>query len=235
MKLTEQEQTFHVLIIEDDLRIAEVNRLFVEKVKGFHVVGIAANELEAKEQLDILQPDLILLDIYFPDMNGLSILSYVKERHYDTDVIMMTAAKEVDTVVEAIRLGVFDFLTKPLIFERLQQTLHQYREFRSKLRSFKEENEHISQDEIDMLMKAGGLKGQKELPYVKGIDKITLEKVSALLKQTGELTTELVSQEIGTSRSTSRRYLEYLVLKGEARADLVYGVVGRPERVYRRV
>lgn len=60
-----------VLIVEDDLRIAEVNRRFVEKVEGYEVVGIATNGQEARDQLELLQPDLVLLDIYFPDMDGL--------------------------------------------------------------------------------------------------------------------------------------------------------------------
>ncbi|WP_139491948.1 DUF977 family protein [Brevibacillus dissolubilis] len=222
-----------VLIIEDDPRIAEVNRRFVEKVDDYHVIGIATNEQEARDQLELLAPDLVLLDIYFPDMNGLAFLSVMKDHFPQTDVIMLTAAKEVDAVVEAKRLGVFDFITKPLIFERFQQTLQNYQEFRRQLQSLQADREHITQEQIDQLMKAGGNRDLKESSFTKGIDKITLEKVTAYLNQTGEVTTEQVRKEIGTSRSTARRYLEYLVSKGECMADLSYGVVGRPERVYR--
>lgn len=228
-------EIIQVMIIEDDVRIAEVNRRFVEKVEGFQVIGIATNGQEAKEQLEILQPDLVLLDIYFPDMNGLDFLSVIKEHHHATDVIMLTAAKEVDTVVDAMRFGVFDFITKPLIFERLQITLQNYRDFRMKVQTLKEAKELISQEEIDQLINAGGHKAKNEINYAKGIDKITLEKVALLLGREKEVTAEQVRQEIGTSRSTARRYLEYLVAKGEAFADLSYGGVGRPERVYRSV
>jgi two-component system CitB family response regulator len=230
-----REACIRVLIIEDDLRIAEVNRRFVEKVDGFEVVGIAANSQEAKDQLELLQPDLVLLDIYFPDMNGLDLLSVIKEEYSESDVIMLTAAKEVDTVVEAIRYGVFDFITKPLIFSRLQQTLLNYLGFRQKVRLLKQEKESINQEEIDELMRGSGVKGTKEIRVVKGIDQITLEKIATYLQQTQEATTEQVSKETGTSRSTARRYLEYMVAKGEAIADLSYGVVGRPERVYKSV
>ncbi|QRG66268.1 response regulator [Brevibacillus choshinensis] len=223
-----------VLIIEDDLRIAEVNRRFVEKVNGFEVVGIAANQEEAKDQLELLQPELVLLDVYFPDMNGLEFLTYIKDQHPTSDVIMLTAAKEVDAVVDAIRYGVFDFITKPLIFSRLQQTLRSYQDFRKKVYALKKEGESINQEEIDQLIHGSGLKGAKENRPVKGIDRITLEKITAYLQQTEEATTDQVSKETGISRSTARRYLEYLVAMGEASADLSYGVVGRPERVYRR-
>jgi two-component system CitB family response regulator len=224
-----------VLIVEDDLRIAEVNRRFVEKVEGYEVVGIATNAQEARDQLELLQPDLVLLDIYFPDMDGLDFLSVIKEQFPACDCIMLTAAKEVDTVVEAIRYGVFDFITKPLIFARLQQTLQSYQEFRQKVREWKQDREQISQAQIDELISRTSSKKPAEGRAVKGIDQITLDKISGYLMQTQEATTELVSKETGISRSTARRYLEYLVAIGEAVADLSYGVVGRPERVYRMV
>ncbi|TKI54282.1 DUF977 family protein [Brevibacillus antibioticus] len=224
-----------VLIIEDDLRIAEVNRRFVEKVEGYEVIGIATNGQEAKDQMEILQPDLVLLDIYFPDMDGLDFLSILKEQCPTTDVIMLTAAKEVDAVVEAIRYGVFDFITKPLIFARLQQTLRNYQEFRQKVSDWKKDTDQISQAQIDELIARTGQKKTTETRAVKGIDQITLDKISGFLMQTQEATTDLVSKETGISRSTARRYLEYLVAKGDAIADLSYGVVGRPERVYKSV
>ena len=232
--ISDEETPIRVLIIEDDLRIAEVNRRFVEKVSGFEVVGIAADRGEAVDQLELLQPELVLLDVYFPDMNGLEFLSYIKEQHPDSDVIMLTAAKEVDAVVDAIRYGVFDFITKPLIISRLQQTLRSYQEFRKKIRTLKKEGAAINQQEIDHLINGSGMKASKESKPVKGIDRITLEKITTYLMQTEEATTDQVSKETGISRSTARRYLEYLVAMGEASADLSYGVVGRPERVYRR-
>ncbi|KQL45617.1 response regulator [Brevibacillus choshinensis] len=231
---SDEANRIRVLIIEDDLRIAEVNRRFVEKISGYEVVGIAADKEEAKDQLELLQPELVLLDVYFPDMNGLEFLSYIKEHHPGSDVIMLTAAKEVDAVVDAIRYGVFDFITKPLIFSRLQQTLRSYQDFRKKIHVLKKEGESINQEEIDQLVHGSGVKSSKESRPVKGIDRITLEKITSYLMQTEEATTDQVSKETGISRSTARRYLEYLVTMGEANADLSYGVVGRPERVYRR-
>lgn len=226
-------QSLLVLIIEDDPRIAEINRRFVEKVPGYQVIGIATDRQQAEEQLEVLRPDLVLLDIFFPDMNGLDLLRYMQEHHRDTDVIMITAAKEVDTVRDAIRGGVFDFIVKPMVFERFQKTLLHYQEYRSKLNRLKTERGRIDQAEIDQLLPGHGAKPQNESYLPKGIDKLTLEKVSAVISQAATgLSAEEVARDIGASRSTARRYLEYLVAKGEAKADLSYGVVGRPERVY---
>jgi|GEM_PF-6765618 len=59
-----------VLIVEDDPRIAEINRRFTEKVEGFVVVGMAKTGEEAEDWLEVMEPHLLLLDIYLPDMRG---------------------------------------------------------------------------------------------------------------------------------------------------------------------
>jgi two-component system CitB family response regulator len=227
-------QPIQVLIIEDDLRIAEINRRFAEKVPGYQVIGIATDGDQAKEQLEVLRPDLVLLDIYFPDINGLELLWFIQQHYRETDVIMITAAKELDAVREAIRGGAYDFIIKPLIFERFQTTLLNYRQFYHKIRKLKEESKQVDQEKVDQLLRGVENKGVKDSYLPKGIDKLTLEKVSiAICNVTEGLTAEEVAKEIGASRSTARRYLEYLVSKGEMAADLSYGAVGRPERLYR--
>jgi two-component system CitB family response regulator len=91
----------------------------------------------------------------------------------------------------------------------------------------------VDQHKIDELLRLG--EGDKHRSIPKGIDQLTLDKVTALIIRTiTPLTAEQVSSELGISRSTSRRYLEFLVSSGKVSADLSYGSVGRPERVYRR-
>lgn len=231
-KLKQHVGPIQVLIIEDDARIAEINRRFLEKVEGYQPLGIATNGTEAKELLDILQPDLVLLDIYFPDTHGLELLKYIRTYHVETDVIMITAAKEVDAVKGSIRAGVFDFMIKPLNFQRFQDSLQRYLKFRMKL-NVHELNQEIDQEEVDRLFGGTLKKSQLEEWLPKGIDRLTLEKVYTAIKQVrAGLSAEEVAKEIGTSRTTARRYLEFLVSKGELMADLAYGTVGRPERIY---
>ncbi|MBT2733243.1 response regulator [Bacillus sp. ISL-7] len=220
-----------VLIIEDDVRIAEINRRLVEKAPGYQVIGIATDGQEAKEQLAILRPDLVLLDIYFPDMNGLEFLEVIRQQFQETDVIMITASREISSVKEALRSGVFDFIVKPLVFERLKNSLEKYQEFRNKLKKIQSENQNVNQEEIDELMNRQNEQLHSYLP--KGIDKITLQKVTEVLNQSEEgLNAERLAKKIGISRPTARRYLEYLVAKDQIGADLSYGDVGRPERIY---
>lgn len=227
-----------VLIVEDDLRIAEIQKRFIEQIEGFQTVGIAASYVEAKTYIDLLQPDLLLLDVYFPDMNGLDLLREVKQQEKQMDVIMITATKELDKVQEAISIGVFDFIIKPVIFERFKQALKRYQEYHSKLLDLKKENLHgLTQAQVDQLLRkeieGGGLGAQERSMLPKGIDRLTLDKVLEVLgKLEHGLTAELVGKEIGISRTTARRYLEHLVSEDKIIADLSYGTVGRPERIY---
>ncbi|MGM0881625.1 MAG: response regulator [Bacillota bacterium] len=224
-----------VVIIEDDLRIAQINRRFVEKIEGFEVVGIATDEQLAHEHLDILAPDLVLLDLYFPDMNGLDLLHYIQKNNPLTDVIIITAAKEFDTVREAIRGGVYDFMIKPVVFERFQEKLKSYQKYHSQMALLGGANKQVDQEGIDQLLWGASDRADKDTYLPKGIDKITSEKILAFIHGGPEvLTAEELGKKAGFSRTTARRYLEYFVAKGELVADISYGTVGRPERVYKR-
>ncbi|MCZ8518588.1 MULTISPECIES: response regulator [Paenibacillus] len=226
-----------VLIVDDDPKIAEINRRFVEKVPGFTVIGIATDESQAKEQLDILAPELVLLDIYIPNSSGLDILQHIRRHYRDTGVIMITAAKEIEPVREAVRCGAFDYIIKPLVFNRLQDTLLRYRDFHLELRRLGSGSGQVAQDDIDRLLARNekkDLSSSSSMYLPKGIDKLTLDKVIGALSGTPQgMTADGVAKLIGVSRSTGRRYLEHLVSLGDVYADLSYGVVGRPERVYR--
>jgi two-component system, CitB family, response regulator len=223
-----------VLIVEDDLRIAEIQKRFIEQINGFQTVGMATNYIDAKSFIEILQPDLILLDVYFPDMNGFDLLKETKQQAKQMDVIMITATKEIHKVQEAVSIGVFDYIIKPVVFERFKQSLTRYQEYYQKLIKLGKENQYVTQQQVDQLLRKevdGEIKEKSYLP--KGIDPLTLEKVLEVMNKVDiGLTAEFVGKEIGVSRTTARRYLEHLISEEKVDADLAYGTVGRPERVY---
>lgn len=231
-------EPIRVLIIEDDPAIAQVNKQFVEKVAGYEVVGIATRHEEVRVLWPLLRPHLILLDIYFPDTNGLQMLKEIRSQDSSVDVIMITAAKEVDALREALSGGVFDYIVKPILFPRFQETLLRYRKMRGQLEKLKGK-EGFTQDDIDALLMGGGNRGyggeRWNLP--KGIDALTLDKVLAGFSGAEDrgYTADEIGRRCGISRTTARRYLEYLVSLGEVKAALEYGTVGRPERLYRRI
>lgn len=224
-------KTIHTLIIEDDVKIAEIQRIFTEKTKGYSVVGIAHSIAEAEEMVSVLEPDLVLLDIFFPDGSGIDLLWKIRAKQKKTDVVLITAAKEVEFFEEALRGGVFDYILKPLVFNRFASTLEKYKTHREKLNNINT----INQVEVDRFLHKSKKDTTKKAVMPKGIDPITLEKITNLMESLADegISAEKAGGLIGVSRTTSRRYLEYLVANGVVTADLYYGTLGRPERVYR--
>lgn len=223
--------SIRTLIVEDDEKIAEIQRVFTEKIAGYEIVGIAHTVAEAEAMVGVLEPDLVLLDIFFPDGNGIDLLWKIRASQKKTDVVLITAAKEVQFFEEGLRGGVFDYILKPLTFNRFAATLEKYRSHREQLGKIRT----VSQLEVDHLLHQGRRVAKDKDALPKGIDPITLDKIVAAMKNIGEsgVNAEKVGQLIGVSRTTSRRYLEYLVAGGILTADLFYGTLGRPERLYR--
>lgn len=224
-----------VVIAEDDPQIAEIQQRFLSRIDGFEFMGIAHSLEEANDLVEVLKPDLLLLDIHFPTGTGLELLRDLRARNSKTDVILITAAKEVSTLKEALRGGVFDYILKPLAFSRLQESLTHYQHHLEKLRKL----ELLDQTDVDGLLPREG-RAEETLPLSqmrlpKGVDELTLEKVRLVCMEMKEaLNADAMGVRIGASRTTARRYLEYLVSTRELEAQVSYGSVGRPERRYIR-
>lgn len=112
-----------VLVVDDDFMVAEIHRRFVDRVDGFRAVGVARTGAEAMASADALRPDLILLDVYLPDMTGLEVLKRLRADGNLVGVIMITAARELDTVRGALDGGAADYLIKPFEFDQLRAKL----------------------------------------------------------------------------------------------------------------
>ena len=219
-----------VLIIEDDLGIAEIHRRNMMKMTGFEVIGIATSHADAQTLLELLNPDLILLDVYLPDGNGLDLLRNIRQQKHACDVILITADRDVTTLQEAMRGGVVDYILKPVVFERLQASLDKYKKQKNRFGCL----DDLDQSVVDsMISTANKQSACASLP--KGIDGLTLDKVRGLFELQRSITADKAGELIGASRTTARRYLEHLISTQELRADLNYGTVGRPERTYTKI
>ena len=223
---------YQVLIIEDDFRVADINRQFIEQTDGFSVAAICHNAADSLTFLESQSslPDLVLLDAYIPDVNGLELLWEIRRRFRGVDIVMVTAAKEVETIQEALRGGVFDYLIKPIESTRMTQMLERFRS--EKL--FLAQHDELEQRQLDktLIRKQNSDTLSDKLP--KGIDALTLNRIrDGLARTERSQTASSLAEFTGVSRSTARRYLEYLVSSEEVLAELDYGEVGRPERRYR--
>ena len=217
-----------VLIVEDDPMVADINRRFTEAVNGFTVVGIATNGKQALEFLDKKIPDLILLDLYMPQVDGLEVLALLRKQEVLVDIILITAASDGETIHKIVRAGVVDYLIKPFKFERFRTALESFRDFKETV----ERKEAFSQQELDKYLAAKKISVSLALP--KNLHSQTLTTVIEFLMQQTELqSADQVAKCVGISRVTARRYLEYFVKEGRVVMVLEYLPLGRPIHRYK--
>ncbi|MTH55689.1 response regulator [Bacillus mangrovi] len=220
---------YKAVIAEDDFRVAQIHEQFLEKAGGFTLAGKSANGRETMELLEKEKPDLLLLDVYLPDGMGTELLPEIRRAFPGTDIIMITAAADKPLIHKALSYGAIHFLIKPITLEKFKEALQRFKDRRQKMAS-----PEISQPFLDSLFTPAVSKPSKmpnELPS--GVDSLTLERVkNQLIEADAGITAEEMGREMGASRTTARRYLEYLVSVQEARTKIEYGTVGRPERQY---
>ncbi|MFC7785046.1 response regulator [Rossellomorea sp. GCM10028870] len=223
---------WNVFIIEDDIQTAEINSQYIAQMEGFQVGGIATTIAEAKKVLPVVNPDLILLDVYFPDGTGSEFLWEIRKHYRSTDVILVTAAKETDHISNAIRGGAFDYILKPIIFNRFQDTLLKYQHYKERMNDSQVENQHEVDNLFSRKKSTSNIQTVQQPP--KGIDTITLDSILKRIETDHSLgyTAEEMAGEVGVTRTTARRYLEYLVSQKKIKVELTYGGVGRPQRKY---
>ena len=99
-----------VLIVDDERGVRESIKMLL---KSSYEVDLATSGTEAISKLVEFKPDVVLLDLRMPDMNGIEVLQNIKNLDKDVEVILVTAYATVDTARKALRLGAFDYLTKP--------------------------------------------------------------------------------------------------------------------------
>jgi two-component system, NtrC family, response regulator HydG len=111
-----------VLIIDDDPTFLMMLKNFLEK-KGF----IARGGISANDALNILKKerfDIILLDFKLPDKNGIDLLKDIKEINLEVPVLLMTSYADIKTAVTAIKMGAYDYVSKPVNIDEILSTIN---------------------------------------------------------------------------------------------------------------
>ncbi|MFE4229297.1 response regulator [Arthrobacter sp. NPDC056886] len=220
-----------VLVVEDDFMVARIHTRFVEKTSGFQVVGTASTGKDARDAVQELHPDLVLLDVHLPDISGLDLLRELRAARVPVGVIIITAATEAHSVRDALEGGAAHYIIKPFEYEDLV----------AQLRRFQERHEALNQAQATGQEDINKIFGYSARPMAdaiqrlpKGLSTETATLVAAALEAGNEISASDCADTTGLSRVSVRRYLEYFVETGQAAVRLEYGRAGRPERKYRR-
>ena len=222
-----------VLVVDDDFMVAKVHAAFVERTPGFTVVGKAHSGDEALRAVTALQPDLVLLDVYLPDVTGLQLLRQLRGAGAHVEVLVVTAADDAESVKQAVRSGAAGYLIKPFRYEDLRARLEQIAARLRQLEQLARET-GARQHEVDRVFGADApQRPPASLP--KGVALETLQLVERMLRAAGSagLSASDCAQSTGMSRVSARRYLEHLAATGSAEVSATYGGTGRPERRFR--
>jgi response regulator of citrate/malate metabolism len=215
----------NVLVVEDDQVAAEAHRLYVQRVASFQVAGVVHSGTEALRFCECHAVDVVLLDFYLPDTHGLAVCRALRAVGRPVYVIAVTSARDLDTVRDAVSLGIAQYLLKPFTFASLRDKLERYAEFQQHVGR---PGKVADQAEVDRLLAILRSRNHGSLP--KGITEQTLQEITeALTAASHGLSAATAADAIGVSRVTARRYLEYLAENGLARRRPHYGQVGRPE------
>ena len=220
-----------VVIVEDEPHLAELHREFIEQNFHLRVVGIAGSLEQAKALIHQHQPRLILLDNFLPDGQGVELIDSPQLKTFECSVIFITAASDMHTCSRAMRSGAFDYLLKPVFFQRLRASLERFMRVVHTLKQVKV----VDQSALDKLFNLP-TSDAPAAPSTKGIEATTLETIKQAFAEEPDAlwSVDQVVEKVGISKTTGRRYLEYCVETGFLSVELLYGSVGHPRRLYRK-
>ncbi len=132
----------YLLVVEDDTLVRTVCVRLLRACR--YMVDAVENGLQALERLSQRSYDIVLTDLNMPQMNGLALIRQIQELYPDTDTIMITAFGSIDTVKRALKLGAFDYLTKPLDSDELERTVQNCLQVRE-ARRLRQETERLTE------------------------------------------------------------------------------------------
>ena len=185
--------SIEILIVDDDALVLESVKLLLKK-SGYRVYS-AANGREALNILQKRQIPIMLTDLKMPKMTGIELLRKAKEVNPDICIIMMTAYATVETAVEAMKLGAYDYITKPFSSDELKLLLKRARE----ALTLRKENQALKQE---VSSQEDSFRFVANHPAIKRI-------VELLDRVKDSNATILLSGETGTGKEVIARYAHY--------------------------
>jgi len=211
--------TLSVLVVDDDFRVAAMHAEVVAARPGFRALTPARTIAEARRALLVEVPDLLLVDLYLPDGDGIELLSAA-----GVDGFVLTAATDAPSVRRAIRAGALGVLLKPFEPRILADRLDRYARARNLLAG----TGALDQADIDRALAIVHGAGDAASVSRAATEQLVLNALGDDEASAAEL-----GERAGISRATAQRHLSALAARGRVEVALRYGTTGRPEHRYR--
>lgn len=226
-------RSLKVLIAESDPLLQKLYAEVVESDGTFTLLKCVGTGPQLFEAMRCVDTDLVLLDLFIKDFNADKDLDELRTEFPRTDYIVVSSGENPDLVRKALCAGVFEFLVKPFSFDRLRAALKNYRIYYHSLTG---RTAPWQQEDLDALVamrnRDAVLTSGRAVP--KGLQLKCLNDIEEFLRtHEGTFSAQEVGEELGISRSTARRYLEFLTMSERVTVEYAYRRVGRPEKRYR--
>jgi two-component system response regulator AtoC len=183
------------ILVVDDERLVRWSLQQTLEQWGYHV-SLAEDGATALGRIQVDNPDLITLDVKLPDMTGIEVLSELRNRKVQIPVIVITAFGVVDDAVRSLKLGAYDFIEKPINFEKLENAVHNALETR-RLRTEVARTHEIQRSEFSVDRIVG------VSPHIREIRDL-IKRVAA-----SEASTILIQGESGTGKDLVAHAIHY--------------------------
>lgn len=206
------------LVVDDDFRVAGIHRDIVAAAPGFAALDPVHTLAEASAAVRDRSPDLVLVDVYLPDGDGIEFV-----RACGVDAFVLTAAGDAASVRRSLRAGALAHLVKPFDRQMLEVRLDRYRRFRNILGG----TDTPRQAEIDRALAIMHGSDAPTSPSRSATEQVMLDALGS-----GEASAAEVGERAGVSRATAQRHLVALASRGIVEVRLNYGRSGRPEHRY---
>lgn len=222
-----------VLIAEADPLLQKLYSDLIAGENSYTVLKCVSSGPEMFEAMRCVEADLVLLDLYLKEFNALDGLEQLRKEFPSTDYIVASSGENPDLVRKALCQGVFEYLIKPFSFDRLRLTLKNYQVYYHSLTG---RTRPWQQEDLDTLLslksRSPSWANNRAIP--KGLQLKCLNDVETFLKSNPDTySAQEVGDNLGISRSTARRYLEFLTMTERVVVEYAYRRVGRPEKRYR--
>lgn len=215
------DRSWSVLVVDDDFRVAGIHAEIVAAAPGFTVHGTARSIAEAREMMTANLPDLLLVDLYLPDGDGIELI-----RSSGVDAFVLSAADEAATIRRALHAGALGYLVKPFQRQLLADRLDRYARFRHVLAG----KRGLRQEKIDQALSILHGQSGSAVAASSATEQLMLEALGG-----GELSAAEVAERTGVSRATAQRRLASMASQGVVQVRLRYGSSGRPEHLYAKL
>ena len=173
---------YKILVIDDDVSFCSMLKTFLTK-KGFETSS-AFSFSEAEQLIKKQDFDLVLTDVRLPDTDGVKILQFIKDHNSQIQMILMTGYTDIKTAVNAMKLGAFDYVSKPINSEEILHTINQA--LTNKISDLEENNAPVKKKSIEKSKQISDLsvvkgKSQASLELHKFIDVVAPTNISVLV------------------------------------------------------